>query len=310
MIYTVKGPIEKKDLGITLSHEHFKWETDDNYANQLYFDKVYDNGKIDKNMEILLPLIKDLYNSSCRAVVETTSPIGGQDVKLLRRLSQESRMHIIPCTGWNLPRYLYNVFPEKYAEQLANRWIRDFELGLDTLDGMIIRPGHIKIFIWEGPLLNVDRETVRAAVMASRKTGMPIHCHIMEAEALYQVVKILEEESADFSKFLWAHAGHEGDFDAIDYAIGKGIWIGFDIIKGDSYEKYCNLIIEAIKRGYKSKLLLSQDYDFYEEATEHGKNHPCADFFTRFIPYCVERGLSNDDIESILTDNPANFLDF
>lgn len=36
MIYTARGPIENKDLGMTLSHEHIKWEEDENVANTMY----------------------------------------------------------------------------------------------------------------------------------------------------------------------------------------------------------------------------------------------------------------------------------
>ncbi len=46
MIYTVNGPIEKDKMGITLSHEHFKWETDSSYAHKLYFDRDYDDEKL------------------------------------------------------------------------------------------------------------------------------------------------------------------------------------------------------------------------------------------------------------------------
>jgi hypothetical protein len=38
------------------------------------------------------------------------------------------------------------VFPIHYEEQLANRWIKDFKEGLDTIDGIVIRLGHIKLF--------------------------------------------------------------------------------------------------------------------------------------------------------------------
>ena len=46
MIYTVNGPITKDEMQATLCHEHFKWENDENYGNQLYFDRKYDKAKI------------------------------------------------------------------------------------------------------------------------------------------------------------------------------------------------------------------------------------------------------------------------
>jgi predicted metal-dependent phosphotriesterase family hydrolase len=58
MIYTVNGPITKQEMKATLCHEHFKWENDENYANQLYFDRKYDEAKIEETFEILLPVLQ------------------------------------------------------------------------------------------------------------------------------------------------------------------------------------------------------------------------------------------------------------
>ncbi len=310
MIYTVNGPIEKDQMGITLSHEHFKWETDSSYAHKLYFDRDYDDEKTNINFELLIPVLKDLYANSCRTIVETSPPIGGQNIKLLRKLSLESGVNIIPCTGWNLSKYTQRIHSNNFAKELAFQWIKDFQEGLDTIDGINIKPGYIKLLLDRGDFSTVDQEMVRAAVMASKETAMPIHCHILEAEMLYSVIDLLEEENLDLSKFLWAHASKEGDFDAINYGVDKGIWIGFDMIREGTYEKNFELISKAIKLGFEDKVLLSQDYDFYEQAVEHNNPQSCVSFFTKFIPYCYNYGMSENIIDKMITENPANFYDF
>ena len=88
-----------------------------------------------------------------------------------------------------------------------------------------------------------------------------------------------------------------------------GMWLGFDNIRPDNYTKHCDLIKKAVKAGYHGRILLSQDYDFYEEFTEKGNNHPCASIFTDFIPYCEGNGLSRDIILNMMTSNPAEFYD-
>jgi len=44
MIYTTRGPIHKSELGVTLGHEHIKWESDEFHANKMYFDKKISRG--------------------------------------------------------------------------------------------------------------------------------------------------------------------------------------------------------------------------------------------------------------------------
>ena len=310
MIYTVNGPIEKDQMGITLSHEHFKWETDSSYAYKLYFDRDYDYEKTNKVFELLLPVLEDLYANSCRTIVETSPPIGGQNIMLLKKLSQKSGINIIPCTGWNLPKYTHQIHSNNFAKELAFKWIKDFQEGLDTIDGINIKPGYIKLLLERGELTTVDQEMLRAAVIASKETGMPIHCHILEAEILYSVIDLLEKENFDLFKFLWAHACKEGDFDAINYGYNKGIWIGFDMIREGNYKNKFKLISKTIKQGFEDKVLLSQDYDFYEQAVELNNPQSCVSFFTKFIPYCHNNGLPENIIEKMITENPANFYDF
>lgn len=310
LIYTVNGPITKDKMQATLCHEHFKCETDENYANQLYFDKKYDEAKIDEAFRVLLPVLQKLYASGCRSVVEASPPILGQNIKLLRKLSIASNINIIPCTGYNLSKYVHRIHSEKYSEQLSARWIKDFESGLDTIDGIMVKPGHIKLLLDKGKLSHVDREILRAAVMVNKKIGIPIHCHILEAAMAQEVMDLLETEAANFGKFLWSHILHDKNAVVIKRALKLGIWLGLDMIKRSAYEENLNFIKEAITGGFENRILLSQDYDFYDESISHGENQPCASLFTDFIPYCISKGISADVLERVISKNPAEFYDF
>lgn len=307
MIYTVRGPINPLDLGMTLSHEHFKWEFDDDFAQGMYFAKRYDDTHNDTVFNILHPLLKELKSSGCNAIAEASPPMGGQNLKLLKALSDTTDMHIIPCTGWNVFKHTYDIFPLEFASQLAKRWIADFENGLDTLDGMTIRPGYIKILLDKGRLSPVDKAMLLAAIETTKKTGLPIHCHILEAEMVYTVLELLKEQNMDMSKFLWSHADNEGDLEAIKTAYLEGIWIGFDMIKQGTHAEKLELIKAMIELGYTDRLLLSQDYDFFEEVEASHDKHPCCSLFDTFIPYCCSHGIDPQLIENILRVNPSHY---
>lgn len=309
MIYTVRGPIHKSELGVTLGHEHIKWEYDECLANSMYFDKKYPEENIQSDLKLIMPIILDIKERGGRAVVEASPPIGGQNVRLLKALSEQADIHIIPCTGWNLTKQLYDVFPMHFEEQLANRWIKDFHEGLDTIDGIVIRPGHIKLLLDKGVLSKVDKAMLIAAVKASKATGLPIHCHILEAKMVHEVIQVLDAEKADYHKFLWAHTDKEAHKKTVKLAAEKGMWLGMDIIrKGTSPERF-ELLRYILSLGYGHKVLLSQDYEFYAEATKSIEDHPCTVIFDEFIPYCAANGIEKQEIIRMMTENPANFYD-
>ena len=63
------------------------------------------------------------------------------------------------------------------------------------------------------------------------------------------------------------------------------------------------------KPFYNHQVLLSQDYDLYDESKrQDGIQRYCA-FFNEFVPSCIENGISPEVMESMMTTNPAAFFD-
>lgn len=304
MIMTVAGPIKAETMGLTLSHEHIKWDYDDTVCHELYYEGNYDQKNYDETYEALLPIFKRMYKKGCRCVVDASPPIGGSNLKLFKQLSESSGVNIIGCTGWNVFRQMYKIFSECFVSQMANRLIYDFEHGM--VAG--IKPGYIKILCERNEKIKpFDEAMINASMIASDATGMPIHCHILEPHMVYQVIEILESNDFDMSKFLWSHADKEGDMDTISYAYNKGIWIGFDMIKMDNYKDKASLLNAAIEKGYDDKILLSHDEDFFECATKETDQDRPYVLFNEFISACEKEGIDSKTIINIMTKNPASY---
>lgn len=307
MIYTVCGKIEPTKMGITLGHEHFKWEYDWKKALLRYESKENNMDEDEQSFHTIMPILKDLKQHGCQCVVEASPPFGGENPKLLYHLSKASNLHIIANTGWNLDKSTFDPNDGMFVEGLANQWINDFICGMDTVENQSIQPGYIKLLLDKGKLSEIDKSMLLAATIASKKTGMPIHCHILEAEMVYDVIALLDEVSFDYNKFLWAHTDRESNLEVIAFAIKKGMWLGLDQIRVGTEKEKCKLLMEIIKRGAYDKVILSQDYDFYEEAMTDLLKHPCAYLFQCFLPYCIEQGVNPDLLMRILRDNPSRF---
>ncbi|ERJ13220.1 phosphotriesterase family protein [Haloplasma contractile] len=312
MIYTVNGVIEKEELGLCLSHEHLAW--DSRYATFNYFYKTYDQHYTEAAFQKILPLFNRLYELGCRAIVEASPPRGGQNLLLMKKLSDATGIHMIASTGLPFTRSVYEVHKTFNPDELVSLWVRDFKEGLDIIGDVVIKPNQIKVLLGDdcgpGVLEPTDEKILRAAIRASKQTGLPVHCHLLEAETAQVAFKIIEDEHANYDRFLWAHIAHEDEpnLEVIHYAMKKGIWLGLDQIRPENYKRYFMVLNELIQNNYTHKILLSQDYDFLEEINEKGLMNPCTSILTDFMSYCEQRGVSKTVINKILTKNPANFF--
>ena len=162
LVQTVTGPIAAARLGLTLMHEHV-------LVDFIGADQVSPQ-RYDANhaFTTVLPHLLQARQHGCATLVECTPAYLGRDVTLLKRLSEASGLHILSNTGYygaakdkHLPRFAFT----ESAEQLAARWTREFEQGID---GTSIKPAFMKIGVDEAPLSDVDRKLVRAAAITSR----------------------------------------------------------------------------------------------------------------------------------------------
>ena len=282
---------------------------DENFASRMYYDKQYDEEYNQKIFDKVLPIVSGLREAGCQTIVEASPPLGGQNLKLLYDLSLKTGINIIPSTGINITKYAYHIFSENFEEQLAKKWIQDFKEGLDVIDNVCIKPGHIKLLLERGGVNDVDKAMLKAAAIACKATEMPIHCHVLEAEQMPKVMALLEKTDVPPHKFVWAHADYESNREMILQVVKKGYWVGFDMIQEGKYEARKKLIDHAVAHNYSHQVILSEDYDLYVESKKKdGVERYCA-FFDVFVPYCIENGIPKEVMESMIVDNPARFYD-
>ena len=110
---------------------------------------------------------------------------------LLKRLSEASGLHILTNTGYygaandkHVPAFAFT----ETAEQLAARWIREAERGID---GTGIQPAFMKIGVDEAPLSEIDTKLVRAAAITHLRTGLPIASHTSTGTAALEQLDLL-----------------------------------------------------------------------------------------------------------------------
>jgi phosphotriesterase-related protein len=313
LVQTVTGPIPAARLGLTLMHEHV-------LVDFIGADQVSPQ-RYDANhaFTTILPYLLQARQHGCATLVECTPAYLGRDVTLLKRLSEASGLHILSNTGYygaakdkHLPRFAFT----ESAEQVAARWTREFEQGID---GTPIKPAFMKIGVdtvapgssdpGGAPLSDVDRKLVRAAAITSRSTGLPIASHTGTGPAAMAELDVLDEARVPASRFIWVHAQNERDPAFHTRAAKAGAWVELDGISEASIARHVDLVVQMKTQGLLGRVLVSHDAGWYRVGEPGGGQfRPFDTVFTKFIPALTAAGVTSAEVNQLLVDNPRQAL--
>jgi phosphotriesterase-related protein len=306
-IETVTGPIRSETLGVTLMHEHVL--VDFIGASEVSRSR-YD---ADVVFRTVLPYLEQVRKLGCDALVECTPAYLGRDPQLLKRLSEASGVRILTNTGYygaakdkHVPAFAFT----ETADQLAARWTREAERGLDdTLTKPAIKPAFMKIGVDEAPLSEIDAKLVRAAAITHRATGLPIASHTGTGAAAMAELDLLEAAGVPLSAFIWVHAQSERDDSFHDLAVRRGAWLEFDGISPASVARHLELVQRMKHQGRLDRVLVSHDAGWYHVGEPGGGQfRPYTTLFTDFIPGLQRAGFSDAEVRQLLVDNPRRAL--
>ncbi|HVA86286.1 MAG TPA: hypothetical protein VNF73_08235 [Candidatus Saccharimonadales bacterium] len=217
-VVTVRGPVDPRHLGVTLTHEHVfidlrrthlphrKWVVKE---EQLVADPPDEDfpatelalweAKLElSNVHLaraVAPIADNYVLSDERTAVEELNAfkaLGGQtvidvtsigikrDPLALRRVSERTGLNIVMGTGYYQRVYHPDDMDKRTVDDLTATIVRDVTVGVhDGINQTNIRSGVIgEIGINGDPLTANELKSMRAAARASRRTGAPIVIHL------------------------------------------------------------------------------------------------------------------------------------
>lgn len=302
-IETVTGPISADALGVTLMHEHVL--VDFIGASEVSRSR-YDGDAV---VATVLPYLQQVRALGCQTIVECTPAFLGRDARLLQRLSQASGVTILSNTGYygaakdkHVPSFAFT----ETAEQLAARWIREAERGIDDT---AIKPAFMKIGVDDAPLSAIDAKLVRAAAFTHRETGLPIASHTGTGAAAMAELDLLEAAGVPLTAFIWVHAQSERDETFHARAARRGAWVEFDGISPSSLARHLALVQRMKAEGLLDHVLVSHDAGWYHVGEPGGGQfRPYTTLFTDFVPGMKSTGFSDAEVQQVLVGNPRRAL--
>lgn len=298
-IETVTGPIAADHLGVTLMHEHVL--VDFIGAGQVSPSRYDANAVFDTVLRHLV----EAKQLGCQTLVECTPAYLGRDPRLLKRLSEASGLNILSNTGYygaandkHLPAHAF----DETAGQLAARWIREWERGID---GTGIKPGFMKIGVDEAPLSTVDTKLVTAAALTHRESGLTIASHTGAGATALEEIDLIERAGVSPSAFIWVHAQSERDDLFHARAARRGAWVEFDGISATSVERHVGLVRRMKEQGLLGQVLVSHDAGWYRVGEPGGGAfRPYDTLFTAFVPALKAAGFADTEVRQLLIQNP------
>ncbi len=316
-IQTVTGPIQPDELGPTLMHEHLLigfpgWEA----------DTIRPSADEAERFAICVDRIEEMKALGFRSMVDPCPNDLGRDVEFIAKVAQKTGFQIICATGlykeaeggapyWKFASNLGSV-----VEPMAELFVRELKEGVG---GSGVRPGIIKVATGHGAMTDYERWIFEAAARAAVETGAPITTHTDEGSLGDVQQTVLGKEGVPAHRIVIGHSCGSAD---TDYHMGiarGGSYLGFDRFGLDMLQpddERVAALARLIERGAGDRVVVSHDSvwcwrgQMFPPALEQAMTETWnpSHFSRRIIPKLKDVGVSDQQIETLLVDNPRRYF--
>ena len=345
-IRTVLGEISPDDLGVTMSHEHLLLDTSHLFfhepspsdspemhdmaaapvergGSEVLATRPYgsrDNLRMTE-LDVAIPELQLYRDAGGQSFIDVSGRIPGWHPDDLIAASEATGVNIVASTGW----YISPAHPPSHAEatveELAAILVEHIEVGIEGTD---VRAGVIGELGMTEPLHPQEEKVLRAGGRAQRQTGVPLTVHpmVFKKEA-HRYIDILQEEGANLEKVYMSHmdatcpdyAYHESVMDrgvSIDYDLFRGTpWNDSHLMFGGDHWVSDQERVETLARlcadGYSSQIMLAHDLALKTHWVAYGGNG-YAYILTEIIPRLLEAGVTQEQINNMLIENPKRIF--
>lgn len=338
---TVIGAVDPKTLGPTMTHEHLLIDFSTMFveppeASQKFLAhqklSMENLGWIRYNWtsnldNLLLIEEKTALNEAMYykregggTLVDATTIGIGRDPLALSRLARATNLNIIMGAGW----YIDKVHPEDMGSRtendLATQIIKELTEGINETT---VKAGIIGEIGCSWPLTDNERKVLRAAATAQSETGAPILIHPGRDEsAPNEILEVLAEAGANLERVIMGHLDRTVFSDDTTIEIAKsGCYMEYDLFGNESShyplpgsympndEQRLEKIQLLMNEGFGEKILVAQDICTKHRLVKYG-GHGYHHILQNIIPRMKQKGFSKEEIENIVTNNPAKILTF
>jgi phosphotriesterase-related protein len=335
-VRTVTGDVPPEALGTTDIHEHILCDFSRNFepdparlqlrqaAVSLQTLGILTHNPLAIPDNLVLSdeaLAIEELTACCRAgvgtVVDPTTEELGRDPLALRRISEATGLRIVACTGQYIHSFLPESLRRRTLEQLEQIMTREISEGIG---GTGVRAGIIGELGSSERIYPEEETALRAAARVNRSLGVPVMVHTDPQSRLAPaVLAILEGAGADPGKISICHldsAFFEPQY--YEAILATGAYLEFDTF-GENFCLHPNYgpsdldrikaLCRLLEKGRLRQLLLGCDVCLKCRLHRYGSwgyDH----LLTNVVPAMRRLGISAEEIDTMLGENPRRYLAF
>ena len=331
-VITARGPVDPKNLGSILMHEHlhcdiFNWKTEE----LLTEEKPMTEERHNFMMKEAVPYLGKCTEQGCCGFLDATPSPWRAWPDFYKEASDASGMHMILCTGFyrdvEMGTYwvkkkedsIWPFVKQAPIEELADFCIKEIQEGMHGTD---IHAGAIKLGTSQPEMTEAEEKALRAGARAQKATGVHITTHCTQLGAETTQLSLFEEEGVDLSRVVIGHtAQHLMDKEhrkvCMDWMRRGANFLPTNMGITDDpnkWEPLIHAIHEVFDAGLGEKIAgFSLDWAFVSESAPFG---PCSfippppflHMFTHTLPSFRKMGLTEAEEKAIMVTNPQKVL--
>lgn len=309
MVQTVCGKVRPQELGHFQIHEHI-WVHHTPLAEKNPALRIDDYEKS-------LAELKNYRLAGGGGFADAQPVAAGRNAEMLKKLSEESCVHIVASTGYHLNGF----YPENCwihslgEEELFELYSSELEVGmLAWKEDPTVKPertgikaGLVKAAIpADGP---VGRYAVllRAAARAAAGSHVPLMIHTEKGLHVMEALDICYDAGLKPENIIICHVDRQAsDYAPFDQIAAQGVWLDFDTVGRFKYHSDAEEVtLLQHLMPYADKIMLALDTT---AARLHAYNGEIGlDYiFTDFVPQLRVAGFSEEIIRGYTTVNCWN----
>ncbi|PZS32477.1 MAG: phosphotriesterase-related protein [Pseudonocardiales bacterium] len=316
VVQTVRGEISPANLGTVLMHEHVFVLSEEIRIN---YPEYWDEQARVADAVAKLTALKAL---GVDTIADPTVIGLGRDIRRIQRVNAEVDINIIAATGLytynDLPFFLQYVGPDTLfggEDPMIAMFVRDLTEGIADTG---VKAAFLKCAIDAPGLTPGVERVIRAVAAAHTRTGAPITVHTNpHIQAGLIVQDILRDAGVDLSRVVLGHSGDSTDLEHLTALMAAGSFIGMDRFGLDvlmPFEQRVDTVAELCRRGHAGQMVLAHDASCYidwfppqaKQATVPNWNY--THIHDDVLPALRERGVTEEQITTMLIDNPRRFF--
>ncbi len=314
MINTVSGAITPDMLGITLMHEHMVMGPSD------WDNHPHGYGKdIIELADTVITALSEAGNYGVKTIIDASPHDLGRSIELDKIVADKTGINIIAVTGMYMQPHDIPPFTDEneITDQHYQKFMQELTIGIGDTG---IKAGAIKVATSHKRIYPLEEAILKAAARASHDTGAPIITHTEDGTMGPEQADVLIHNGANPGKVVIGHACGNANLEYHVEILEKDVYLGFDrwgigILYPDIMRKAA--IIGLLGIGFADHIVLSHDHisEWIGQRPQLPpfikplmSNWSYAHIFKNIIPQLKEAGITDDQINTMLVENPKRIF--